>query len=1048
MKSFVLRSTLVSAILASGSGHAAELPPAADRNVDFITDIQPIFRASCYECHGPKKQEASFRLDHKGTALKGGEMGVAIKPGHSADSLLIQLVAGVKEEVMPKKGPRLSPAQVGLLRAWIDQGADWPDSASIVIKEANRDHWAFKPPVRPAVPEVKSSVSNPIDRFIAARLEKEGLKFSPPADPITLIRRVSLDLIGLPPAPAEVDAFVSASKTDPEKALHDLTERLLASPHYGERWGRHWLDAARYADSDGYEKDKPRIAHFYRNWVIDAFNRDLPYDQFIIEQIAGDQLPDPTQEQLVATGFLRNSMINEEGGVDPEQFRMEAMFDRMEAIGKGVLGLTIQCAQCHNHKYDPISQEDYYKVFAFLNNDHESQPVVYTPSEQMQRAEALRKITEAEDMIRSSTPDWEVQMNAWEDDMKSALQTQWTVIQPVVEDISTGGERYLPQKDGSFLCGGYQPTKHEVKMTIKTEVQNITAFRIDMLNDPNLPAGGPGRSPFGTFGVTEFKVDAGKDGKREPVKFASAQADLEPAPETPVRLIFNEKTPVRRVIGPASYAIDGKEDTAWSNEIGAVRRNRESAITFLTEQPISNEGGTDLLIRISQKHGGWNSDDLQANALGRFRISIAATAPTKLDALPKLVRDALAIPRGQRSPAQTATLFSHWRTTRPEWNDANQQIDDLWKSLPDGATQMALTPRAEARDTRLLKRGDWLKPGDPVSAGVPAILNPLPEDAPPTRLTFAKWLADPKSPTTARVAMNRMWQTYFGTGLVASAEDLGTQAEPPSHPELLDWLAVEFMEKGWSLKAMHRLLISSTTYRQGSVVKPELFSKDPYNRLLARGPRFRVEGEIVRDIALSVSGLLNPKVGGRSVMPPAPAFLFVAPASYAPFPWVEETGEERYRRGVYTWRRRTTSYPALQAFDVPEGTVSCVRRMRSNTPLQALVTLNETISTEAAQGLARRTLAEGGASDESRIEHAFRLCVSRNPTDGEKAELLRLLQSQSVRLDEPGLKPEEIALSATKGLDTLPANTDAKQLAAYTLVSRVLLNLDETITKE
>ena len=361
---------------------------------------------------------------------------------------------------------------------------------------------------------------------------------------------------------------------------------------------------------------------------------------------------------------------------------------------------------------------------------------------------------------------------------------------------------------------------------------------------------------------------------------------------------------------------------------------------------------------------------------------------------------------------------------------------------------MALTARSESRDTRLLKRGDWLKPGEPVTAGVPAVLNPLPKDAPPTRLTFAKWLVDPKAPTTARVAMNRMWQTYFGTGLVASAEDLGTQAEPPSHPELLDWLAVEFMEKGWSQKAMHRLIISSAAYRQSSVVKPELFAKDQYNRLLARAPRFRVEGEIVRDIALSVSGLLNPKVGGRSVMPPAPAFLFVAPASYAPFPWVEEKGADRYRRAVYTWRRRTTSYPALQAFDVPEGTVSCVRRMRSNTPLQALVTLNETVSMEAAQALARRTLAEGGPSDESRIDHAFRLCLSRHPTTDERAELLRLLHSQLARMSEPGVKPAEVALSSTQGLDTVPAGTDVNQLAAYTLVSRVLLNLDETITKE
>lgn len=1048
MKPTAVRRSLLIAAAIPVAGAVAELPPPAARKVDFVTDIQPIFRASCLECHGPKKQEAHLRLDHRETALAHGGEKRAIKPGDSAASHLIHLVSATSGTIMPERGPRLTPDQIGLLRAWIDQGAEWPEAASVSLKETKRDHWAFKTPVKPAVPETSASSKNPIDHFINARLAKEGLTPSPPADPITLCRRIHLDLIGLPPTPAEADAFAAAWKTDADQAVADLTDKLLDSPHYGERWGRHWLDIARYADSDGYEKDKQRIAHFYRDWVISAFNRDLPYDQFIIEQLAGDQLPDAGQDQIVATGFLRNSMINEEGGVDPEQFRMEAMFDRMEAIGKGVLGLTIQCAQCHNHKYDPISHDEYFRMFAFLNNDHESQPVVYTPAEQMLRADLLGKISGAENRLKEIAPDWESRMAAWENEVASGSRTEWTVIQPVVEDISTGGERYLPQKDGSFLCGGYQPTKHEVKMRIRTDVKNITAFRIDMMNDPNLPAGGPGRSHFGSFGVTEFKVDAGPEGKLAPVKFATAFADIEPAPETPVRDCFNEKKPVRRVIGPASYAIDGSDETAWSNEIGAVRRNRECAITFVQEKPVSQDGPVDLLIRISQKHGGWNSDDLQGNALGRFRISIASTTPDRFDSLPKLVRDALLASREKRTPSQTAAIFSHWRTTVSEWSAENAEIEALWKSMPDGVTQMTLTARDQPRDTRLLKRGDWLKPGDPVKAGVPAVLHPLPENAPPTRLTFARWLVDPKSPTTARAAMNRMWQSYFGTGLVASPEDFGTQAEAPSHPELLDWLAVEFTEKGWSLKTMHRLVISSAAYRQSSIVKPELYENDPYNRLLARGARFRVEGEIVRDIALSTSGLLNPKIGGRSVMPPAPAFLFVAPASYAPFPWIEETGDDRHRRAIYTWRRRTTAHPALQAFDVPEGTVSCVRRNRSNTPLQALVTLNETVSMEAAQALARRALAEGGATDESRIEHIFRLCLSRQPAIDERDELVRLLLNQKQRLDEAGSQPDAIALSPVKNLDAIPAGKDAKQLAAYTLVSRVILNLDETFTKE
>jgi hypothetical protein len=423
--------------------------------------------------------------------------------------------------------------------------------------------------------------------------------------------------------------------------------------------------------------------------------------------------------------------------------------------------------------------------------------------------------------------------------------------------------------------------------------------------------------------------------------------------------------------------------------------------------------------------------------------------------VPKRVRDALAVPRDQRSAAQTAPIFSYWRTTVPDWKEANAKIDALWSEHPEGATQLLLIARDEKRETHLLKRGDWLKPTRSVSTGVPAMLNPLPAGAPPTRLTFAKWLVDPKAPTTARVAANRFWQAYFGTGLVSTAEDFGTQSESPSHPELLDWLACELMQPSegtgalaWSLKSLHRLIVNSATYQQSSKVTPELLSRDPFNRLLARGPRFRVEGEVVRDIALAASGLLNTKIGGRAVMPPAPAFLFQPPASYAPFPWVEETGTERYRRAVYTYRRRTTPYPMLQVFDVPDGQVSCVRRARSNTPLQALMTLNETVSVEAAQALARRTLEEGGSSDSERLTYAFRRCLARRPSEAECAELVRILDKQRRRIAEGWIDPWALATGKTEKPANLPRHASPAQLAAYTVVSRVLLNLDETITKE
>jgi hypothetical protein len=879
-----------------------------------------------------------------------------------------------------------------------------------------------------------------------ARLEKEGLSPAAEADRVTLLRRLSLDLIGLPPTVEEVDAFL---KDKSQNAYEKQVERLLQSPHYGERWGRHWLDAARYADSDGYEKDKSRQVWFYRDWVINALNRNLPYDQFVIEQLAGDLLPHPTQDQLAATGFLRNSMINEEGGIDPEQFRMESMFDRMDAIGKSILGVTIQCAQCHNHKYDPLTQEEYYRIFAFLNSSHEANIAVYTPEQEMKRAEVFRRIREIEAELQHRRPDWQERMSEWEETVKAG-QPDWVVVQPAVEDISTGGQKYLPLKDGSFLAQGYAPTKHRVKMTVRTGLQNITAFRLELLNDPNLPLGGPGRSVKGTGALTEFEVEAApadEPEKTAKVKLAKATADIA-LPEAPLEAIFNDKTEVRRVTGPVEFAIDGKEETAWGIDAGPVRRNQPRKAVFTAETPLVNPAGTLLTFYLSQKHGGWNSDDNQNHNLGRFRLSITTTPGANADPLPQNVRDVLSVPRAQRNLAQVQTVFGYWRTTVPEWREANAKVEELWRQLPEGSSQLVLQAREDERETHILARGDFLKPGKPVSPGVPAFLHPLPQDAPPTRLTFARWLVDRNSPTTARALVNRLWQTYFGIGLVSTSEDLGKQSEPPSHPELLDWLAVEFMDRGWSLKAMHRLIVTSATYRQSSRVTPELYERDPYNRLLARGPRFRVEGEVVRDIALAASGLLNPRIGGPSVYPPAPDFLFLPPASYGPKNWYEEKGENRYRRAIYTFRYRSVPYPVLQTFDAPNGDISCVRRVRSNTPLQALTTLNEPLFLESAQALAERTLREGGETDVKRLSYAFRRCLSREPTGPEAAELLSLLNKQKQRLAEGWLSPWDLSGFDPAKPPSLPKGATPAQLAAWTAVSRVLLNLDETITKE
>jgi len=904
------------------------------------------------------------------------------------------------------------------------------------------------PPERPPLPSVKNPgwCSSPIDFFILARLEAEGQKPSPQADKVTLIRRLSLDLIGLPPAIQEVDAFLADTGAD---AYGKLVVRLLDSPHYGERWARIWLDAARYADSDGYEKDKSRQVYFYRDWVIHALNRDLPYNQFLIEQLAGDQLPGATQDQVVATGLLRNSMINEEGGIDPEQFRMEAMFDRMDCIGKGILGLTIQCAQCHSHKYDPLTQEEYYRMFAFLNNSHEANVVVYTPEEGMKKDEIARKIRDIEILIQHHNPNWPARMAAWEKEV-SGDQPAWIIVRPDVKEESTDGEHYFPMADGSFLAQGYAPTKHAVEMSVKTDVAPITAFRLELMNDPNLPLNGPGRSIKGTSALTEFRVEAapadGK-GKPAPVKFSKATADVNP-PEAPLDRIFDDKSKKKRVTGPVGFAIDGKNETAWGIDVGPYRRNQPRQAVFTAEKPVAFAGGTILTFHLVQNHGGWNSDDNQNHNLGRFRLAITTVPGATADPVPPIVRDILAIPREKRTDDQRAAVFRYWRTTVPDWNEANAWIDALWRQHPEGASQLVLRERATPRSTHLLQRGDFLKPAQPVEPGVPAFLNPLPPAAPATRLTFARWLADRNAPTTARSQVNRVWQAYFGTGIVATSEDLGLQCEPPSHPELLDWLAVEFMDSGWSLKHLHRLIVTSAVYRQSSQPSPDLMARDPYNRLLARGPRFRVDAEIVRDIALTASGLLAPKVGGPSVFPPAPAFLFQPPASYGPKVWNESTGSDRYRRSLYTFRFRSVPYPMLQAFDSPNGDFSCVRRSRSNTPLQALTTLNEPIYMECARALGMRALIEGGSTDSDRLSHAFRCCLARAPTEPETSTLLDLLQRQIRRFERPEADPWALAANDPAKPPRLPAGVAPAQLAAWTAVARVLLNVDETITKE
>ena len=1029
--------------LAICSAGVPQLPEST--RVDFARDIQPILEQHCYSCHDGRKRTAGLRLDIRASAFRGGESGaVAIEPGDAAASSLLQRVSSRDpDERMPPKGARLSEDEIDLLRRWIAEGAAWPNA---LAGQSDAVHWAFEPPRKTPLPNVEqeSWIRNEIDRFVLARLEREGLTPSEPADRVTLLRRLSLDLIGLPPTIAEIEAFLA----DGSDAAYDhAVERLLRSPHYGEKWGRHWLDAARYADSDGYEKDKPRQVWFYRDWVVAAFNRDLPYDQFIIEQLAGDLLPDATQDQLVATGFLRNSMINEEGGVDPEQFRMEAMFDRMDAVGKAILGLTIQCGQCHNHKYDPLTQEEYYRIFAILNNDHEASMAVYTMDQQRRRAGVLGQIREIETRLQLENADWMTRLAGWEANVRDD-QVEWASVMPFLEDLTTGGQKYLPQPDGSLLAQSYAPTRHVANFRVQTELETITAFRLELLNDPNLPLSGPGRSVQGTAALTEFDVQLTAPGAQPiQIKIGSASADIN-LPEKELAPIYDDRSSKRRVTGPIGYAIDDDDLTAWGIDAGPGRRNLPRQAVFVPETPVQVPAGAILTIQLSQRHGGWNSDDNQNHNLGRFRISVTDASHAAADPIPRSVRQILGIPVAQRKASERAAVFGYWRTTVDEWAEANQQIEELWAQHPEPSSQLVLQQRDRVRATSLLRRGDFLAPVSAATPGTPAFLHSFPPHTPVDRLSFAKWLVDRRAPTTARAIVNRVWQHHFGTGLVSTSEDLGRQSEPPTHPQLLDWLSVEFMDRGWSIKHLHRLIVHSATYRQLSRMTAEQYSRDPYNRLLARGARFRADAEVVRDIALAASGLLNAEVGGPSVHPPVPAYMFQPPVSYGPKTWIEDTDNKRFRRALYTFRFRSIPYPALESFDAPNGDFACVRRSRSNTPLQALTTLNEPIFMECSQALALRTLRAGNTTDEERLAYAFRLCVARHPQQDETAVLLALLDEQRKHLMETGGDPWELAAADPENPPELPPDTTAADLAAWTTVARVLLNLDETITRE
>jgi hypothetical protein len=1025
-------------------------PSFASSAVSYRRDVQPILADHCFHCHGQdaETREGGLRLDIRAAALSGGESdGPAIVPGKPEASALIQrLLTHDQGDLMPPpkaKNP-VSPAEIEVLKRWIIEGAEYSG------------HWAFEAPQKTEINHVEpGSTPHPVDALVQKRLAQENLTLSETAPPELLARRLYLDLTGLPPSPEELATFkdqvTAAGAAD---AVNKTVAHLLQSPHYGERWARVWLDAARYADSNGYEKDMPRDQWAWRDWVVTAFNKDMPYDRFIIEQIAGDLLPNATQEQVIATGFLRNSMINEEGAIVPEQFRMDAMFDRMDCVGKATVGLSLQCAQCHTHKFDPITHDEYFGLFAFLNNTYEAQSWVYT-AEQTQSIQSLHsKLASIYERLKKDIPDWQSKITDWE----KATRTQQATWQPLIATklMTVSGLNHPTQlQDHSILTLGHPSESSEHQIFATPTLQNATGLRIEALTHQDLPHQGPGHSLWGTWALSELEVHTKSPSDKEWVKqtLQNPTADFaEPDHRIEEMWIPRNDADKERRVGPVAFLIDGNNTTGWRADRGPGRRNTESVAVVQFAQPLTLPAGTEMRVTLRMNHGGSGNgrNGRLTTMLGCCRLALTTSPAPKTPPVDYAAQLAMQTSAEQRTREQQQTLLVAWAQTLPAAKALKEEATKLWATFPAAppTSVLHLTERAgaHARPTHLLDRGAWDNPKHEVKAHVPAALHPLPPNAAPNRLTLAHWLVDKRSPLAARVAVNRVWQALFGTGLVETSEDFGTRTPEPEHRAVLDWLAADFMEHGWSQKHLLRTLLTSRVYQQSSKASPALLDRDPNNRLLARGPRFRADAEVIRDIALTASGLMNRKTGGPSLFPPVPQNVL----DYNYFPvtyWVPPIDGERYRRSLYLFRKRSMPDPVLSTFDSPNGDASCARRPRSNTPLGALTGLNETIFVEAAQALAQRVLRESAPTETDRLNRAWQLCTSRLPTEKERQTLLKLLTQNRERLRKGELKAGDIAFSAFTKPETLPPDATPNDLAAWTLLSRVLLNLDETVTK-
>jgi len=993
--------------------------------VDFQRHIWPVFQQHCNNCHGAGSQEGQLRLDSKTLAMRGGQSGKSIVPGKPAASLLLQRILGHGDhEQMPLDEDPLPAATIAVVRKWLAEGANWPAGVGAADTTLKR-HWAYVPPKKRPWAEVSQPawVLNPVDGFVLARLDQQKLKPSPPALPARLIRRVYLDLTGLPPSVEEVKAF----EADPSQAAYQrIVDKLLASPQYGARWAHLWLDLARYADSNGYQADQFRSVWPYRDWVVKAMNDDMPFDQFTIEQLAGDLLPGATISQKTATGFHRLTTCNVEAGVDPEENRVNQVIDRVNTTGFVWLGSSIECAQCHNHKYDPFTQRDYYQLFAYFNNtplEVEGNGVTYnftgprmtlplSPAKQQQRAalqadydELASEVGQKEKLHLQQFAQWQQQHTTQTPDRPPV----WHVIKNA-KLKSAGGATPVSQNDGSILLTGANPETDIYTVGIPSKLQDITGVKIETLTHRTLPRQGPGRGvPNPNIilnSITAEVLDAA--GAATPAVFTSAKAD------------FEQKG------WAVAGAIDNDAKTGWAI---SPRFGKPHHAEFYFKTPLNMAAKSQLVLKLDQHYGG-------SRTIGRLRVSLLTGKPAH-NSLPADILNVLKTPEGKRKPAQLKQLQQYYLSLDPAVKRGQAALAKQQARIDAIAADTTLVMvERKPRKTHIFRRGEFQNKGQQVSPATPQVLHGLPEDAPQNRLGLARWIASPRNPLTGRVVINRWWAQFFGAGLVPTQEDFGAQGDAPSHPQLLDWLAREFADSGWSRKHMHKLIVMSNTYRQSSRVTPHLLAADPGNRLLARGARFRLNAEMIRDNALTISGLLSRKQNGPPVYPPQPPKVWRHVGRNAP-PYNTSQGADRFRRGVYVVWRRSAPYPSFVNFDAPDRASCVVARPRTNTPLQALTLLNDPAYIEMAQSLAERIDTDHTQyTDAQKAAYGFRRAVARQATPQEQAHLLEVFETERKRLEQ---QPQQV--------QAIAGNNATASRAAWVIVSTVLLNLDETITR-